>query len=493
MLNQYEIDSECLCDCGDCEVYKVRNKNNINNVLIAKIFSSPTDTYYIKERDILLNILNNVPNIINLNNNINELLYLTQTHGEHAVCLFYDYLNHGTLNDYITDPILGSDFTEDMVKFIGFKLLSAIQVIHQNHIVHNKLDENNIMLDNNYNLIIIHFKEASTQVNDVASFNEDFISLAKILLKLISNANFSQIKIQKTENQVSAKVYFPVGKPKDLNSFWEILEKAKKEISTNFKKFFNLLISGNNLNANNLLNHQWFNDINNILNNEGIIRGFFIKIYQSRLVNKDELNTYKLDYSNLFDESEKDSTSLFYKSSISSEMPGMKSISQVDYLYDNFSKLKIEEMKFKPMGKTFEYLILELSNFNYDFSFFAKFIYELYSTIDEIENKQEYNIEKFSYKPEDDPNLHFGIVINRIYEEDDFEDDDEKDEDLIIDIKLVKYKDKNVDDKNNVISNKNVFYLLFNYKEGEIGYYYYFVNIFKEKAISILKKYFKKI
>ena len=493
MLNQYEIDSECLCDCGDCEVYKVRNKNNTNNILIAKIFSSPTDTYYLKERDILFNKLNNVPNIVNLNNNINELLYLTQTHGEYAVCLFYNYLNHRKLIDYMMDPTLRSDFTEEMVKFIGFKLLSAIQVIHKNHIVHNKLNENNIMLDNNYNLIIIHFKEASTDVdvNDVASFNQDFIGLAKILLKLISNKDLTQIKIKKTGNRVSAKVYLTVGPPKDLNWFWEILD--KKEISKNFKKFFELLISGNNLNANNLLSHQWFNDINNILNKERIISGPFDKIYQSKLVNKDALNTCKLDHSNLFDKSEQDSTSLFYENSISSEKPGMKSISQVDDLYDNFSKLKIEEIKFKPMGKAFEYLILEFSNFNYDFSFFAKFMYELYSTIDEIENKQEYNIEKFSYKPEDDPNLHFGIVINRIYEEDDLEDCDEKDEDLIIDIKLVKYKDKNVDDKNNVISNKNVFYLLFNYKEGEIGYYYYFVNIFKEKAISILKKYFKKI
>ena len=351
MLNQYEIDSECLCDCRDCEVYRVRNKNNTNNILIAKIFSSPTDIYYIKERDILFNKLNNVPNIVNFNNNINELLYLTQTHGEHAICLFYNYLNRRTLIDYMMDPTLRSDFTEEMVKFIGFKLLSAIQVIHKNHIVHNKLNENNIMLDNNYNLIIIHFKEASTDVdvNDVASFNQDFIGLAKILLKLISNKDLTQIKIKKTGNRVSAKVYLTVGPPKDLNWFWEILD--KKEISKNFKKFFELLISGNNLNANNLLSHQWFNDINNILNNEGIISGPFDKIYQSKLVNKDALNTCKLDHSNLFDKSEQDSTSLFYENSISSEKPGMKSISQVDDLYDNFSKLKIEEIKFKPMGK----------------------------------------------------------------------------------------------------------------------------------------------
>ena len=61
------------------------------------------------------------------------------------------------------------------------------------------------------------------------------------------------------------------------------------------------------------------------------------------------------------------------------------------------------------------------------------------------------------------------------------DESDDIDQALIIDLELVKYRENNPDN--------NKFYLLFNYRQGEISYYYLCVKKFKEKAKLALKSF----
>ena len=61
------------------------------------------------------------------------------------------------------------------------------------------------------------------------------------------------------------------------------------------------------------------------------------------------------------------------------------------------------------------------------------------------------------------------------------DESDDIDQALIIDLELVKYRENNPDN--------NKFYLLFNYRQGEISYYYLCVKKFKENAKLALKSF----
>ena len=492
MQNMYEIESLNLCKCEICEIYKVRSINAPHNILIAKIFPSQTNENYIKERNIF-NHLNYAPNIIHLNNGNFQIHNLNEKFGNNAVCLFFNYLNRGKLNDYLTFLNARNDFTEEVVKFIGYRLILAIQALHQNNIAHNNLNLANIMLDGNYNPIIIHLREASTNVNNNADFSKDFKGLAEILIKLISNGKFGEYKVQTIGNKTIIKVYFSIGAPVSLDKFWKTLI-SDEPISQSFKDFFKTLILGNNLNINNILNHPWLQGINNdLIFLQQRTTQQFNRIHDTRIISRDGLNTQRLDYSDIIEDNDKVSISLFDENNMRSEPR--------EDLSKKFSELKIRSIKFKPMGNSFEYLILEVSNFNCDYSFFNKYIFELYSDIDQIKDLKGFKLEKNAFEPTANPFLLFEMVIYKIYENEDFDDNkdkietneiieenDDEDKSLIINVELVEYRENIMDGNNNINSNKNIFYLLFDYKKGEISYYYYLVNIFKEKAISLLKK-----
>ena len=70
---------------------------------------------------------------------------------------------------------------------------------------------------------------------------------------------------------------------------------------------------------------------------------------------------------------------------------------------------------------------------------------------------------------------------NMIFDEDDNESDNDN-EDLMMNIKLIKYSPVNEYD-----INKEKYYLTFNYIQGDICDYYNYLKIIKEKANSLLK------
>ena len=216
--------------------------------------------------------------------------------------------------------------------------------------------------------------------------------------------------------------------------------------------------------------------------------------------NQKIFSTERYDCSEIIEEknNEEENESLFGKI-------GMKSEEKKD-LFKIFDNLSIRETKYKPMGNSYEYLTIEISNFNHDYSFLNKFMFKLYSNLEHIEKLKDFTIK--NDKPKEDSFLSFTININLIEGKNDNNDEDDElideeaiipdeavdeneeiDQTLIINLELAKYKEKDMNEIQNN-DNSDKFYLLFNYIQGEISYYYHCVKIFKEKAKMILKSFF---
>ena len=133
-------------------------------------------------------------------------------------------------------------------------------------------------------------------------------------------------------------------------------------------------------------------------------------------------------------------------------------------------------------------------------------MFKLYANLEHIEKLKELTIK--NDKPKEDSFLSFTININLIEGKNDNNDEDDElideeaiipdeavdeneeiDQTLIINLELAKYKEKDMNEIQNN-DNSDKFYLLFNYIQGEISYYYHCVKIFKEKAKMILKSFF---
>ena len=497
-MQQYTIVSPELCNCQNCSVHKIQNINEPHDYLIAKIYRYQDEPNYVNEHQIF-QLLPNTENIIRIRNNNNIQLILGDEFGPHPVYLIFDYLNREKLFKYLNGENF-PQFTENMAKFIGYKLTIATKTLHENHIAHNKLDINNIMLNENFDPIIMHFKEAIMNVNDNAEFNDDFKGLAKIIAKLITNGKFVDCEIKRNKKGIK---YFEVkdqgGRSfKGLKKFWKIF--GPNAIPEQFQSFFNLLITHINLNYNTILNHPWINGINNDQTIQEETRQYLTKLYQSMDTNQKIFSTERYDCSEIIEEknNEEENESLFGKI-------GMKSEEKKD-LFKIFDNLSIRETKYKPMGNSYEYLTIEISNFNHDYSFLNKFMFKLYSNLEHIEKLKDFTIK--NDKPKEDSFLSFTININLIEGKNDNNDEDDElideeafipdeavdeneeiDQTLIINLELAKYKEKDMNEIQNN-DNSDKFYLLFNYIQGEISYYYHCVKIFKEKAKMILKSFF---
>ena len=76
------------------------------------------------------------------------------------------------------------------------KLLLGLKKIHNNNISHNKIDIRNLMFDDNFNPIIIHFGNAIISDNH----QNDFLGLGLILVGLISSKKIISYKFNKKQN-----------------------------------------------------------------------------------------------------------------------------------------------------------------------------------------------------------------------------------------------------------------------------------------------------
>ena len=254
-----------------------------------------------------------------------------------------------------------------------------------------------------------------------------------------------------------------------------------------------LIIRNQTLDLNILLNHDWLKGINDDKDVDNDMKKYFSKIYDYIQMNKSEI---KFNYSNaiLKEDDCKENNSLF---------DGNMRAESEQNISELFSNLVIYETKFEPKGILFDYLLIELTNFDSDSSFFNKFMKKLYCHFQQNEEINGFNI-KSEFKKEEsflsfDLNIEKNVENNEIIDNKEFIDEDyiipddindenndnNDDDSLIIRLELIKYNNDNIKD----FSLKN-FYLLFNYKSGEISLFYYFVKIIKEKSKNILNGFF---
>ena len=505
---EYVIDSNKLCKSDYCEIYRIRNKNLPNDILIAKIYRDQTNPYYINESQILqvLTHSQNNEHIVKLKLDEIKLIIDNDIFGHNPAYLIFDYLPHQNLVKYIKDGEMKTQINEKMVKCFGYKLAKAIRTIHQNRIIHNKLDIDMIMFDINFDPVIIHFSEGTMHENEITNNKVDLIGFAKILAKLITNGRFVDFKIKIKD---SKKYLYLCDNARNLKSPKKFWIPFGDSISEEFKQFFISLLRNEYLNFNEILNDPWFNGINSDANIEEETRKYFSGIYEKNILNEKEFSTEKYDYSKVImtDNKSNEDLSLFSKFS-----HDMKSES-VQNIFNIFSELPIRETNFELKGMISEYLLIELSNYtnNNNNNFLVQIMFKLYSEFSEIKEFKDFTVSIEPAQPEENPYLSFDINLNKndeneneniICDEDEFIDDEDciisddieetfedNEQTLMINLELIQLINNNK--QKNKKDYKDKFYLVFNYKQGEISFYYHLVKIFKEKAKSILKSFFK--
>lgn len=263
----YEICSNPLGNGKNCEVYKIKEKNHPHSILIAKIYENSRRKYYEKEKRILLKISNS--NDVEINDylihikNINARLEISKQFKADSTLLTFDFLMHGNIQDYISLKSFGKPISEIYIKLLCYKLLLGLKKIHNNNISHNKIDIRNLMFDDNFNPIIIHFGNAIISENH----QNDFLGLGLILVGLISSKKIISYKFNKKQNNYifrfySTNNYFHESSCEE-SVFWKILESNKNVIiSKEFIDFFHLLVIPDKiLNIDELFNNIWLKDI----------------------------------------------------------------------------------------------------------------------------------------------------------------------------------------------------------------------------------------
>ena len=282
----YEICSDPLGNGTNSQVYKIKEKNHPHSVLIAKIYENRSRKFYEREKKILLKISDSDDAEINDYlihiKNANANLEPSNQFQADSALLTFDFLIHGNVLDYISLKTLGKPISETYTKFLCYKLLLGLKKIHQNNISHNKIDIRNVMFDNNFNPIIIHFGDAIISENH----QNDFFGLGIVLAGLISSKKIISYKFNKKENKYFFRFYSTNNHFHESSCeeavFWRILESNKNiYVSKKFLNFFHILVSPDKIyNIDDLLNNEWLNEA---------------KLYQNE-IEKNFVEEFKINY-----------------------------------------------------------------------------------------------------------------------------------------------------------------------------------------------------
>ena len=225
--------------------------------------------------------LNN-PNLIHLNGHGNGTVTFNGNVKNNKNYLILDYHQKGNLFKYIHFSDHG--FTEFHAKYIFDKILRGVQALHAAGICHRQLNLNNILLDQNFNPIIIDFAFATNNnvnaLNDYVGendynspqiieqhvyngFKNDIFSLGNILYNLIT-CRKGFLEASKSDNNYKLII---------LNKFDEFWYKKQKEIGINpsqlFKNLYSRMVAFNENDRptiDQILQDPWFAEIRNLNN-----------------------------------------------------------------------------------------------------------------------------------------------------------------------------------------------------------------------------------
>ena len=496
-MSHYAIISQQIGNGFIGKVYKIQCLESPNIQLIIKVFNSKDIKYYNIEKEILLKFIN-TDYIIKLRT-YEIILNNSPVLGYDSRYLLFDYLEHGNLYQYLQYMNSFDQISEEYVKSFCDKLLKALKKIHGNNICHNRLDISNILLDNEFNPVIIHFTEAFYVDKNNNHFRKDFVGLANILAMLMTQGYFLHCKYNKSEK------YFEITdsakkKCKD-STFWNRVNQAM-HIPQAFIKFFNALIKTKNINIDDLYNLEWLAELKNInyLNEiENKTKIYFQKRYQNLFKLKQEDSYAIVDYNSILNEPINNNNSLFCNDLDRGE-------SKNDENHDNINIKKIE---IEPKGIVFDYIEIITDNINNQnsnipYNFMTQYQDILNNSLSikiEIESSTEYlsftinfgenNNDKKNEEDKANKNEEFDECNRNDEEKNDSIDDDYlriiddegSIENLIINVEFLEYNKNNNSDIYN-----DKYYLMFNRIQGEICDYYFYLKQLKEKAKQLLKQ-----
>ena len=164
-----------------------------------------------------------------------------------------------TRKDELKKYILsGKFFSEKLAKIIIKKIIDGISEIHKMGIIHKKISVDNIFFDGFFNFKIGGFDNAEIvgQNNNKKLFKQDIYCLGMILIQLL--AGKPEIKV------IKDKLKFAIKKG-NFNSFWKIIEsQGEYNFTQELKDLVNQMMSGQILDILKLLNHKWFDEVQNI-------------------------------------------------------------------------------------------------------------------------------------------------------------------------------------------------------------------------------------
>ena len=296
------------------KVYILREKIS-GKEFIVKIYEDSKIINYKNESAILdiLNFMNlseeNTFFIMYKNIHYNQDMFQIpkEVKGTNLEFLFYDYLPKLSLLDYIN--YFKNDKNEIYAKYLCYKLLKAIDIMHSNNISHNKIDTSNIMFDDNFNPKIIHFSEANIIYNNKSEINKDIFELCQILAKILSLGKYNSINYDK-KNKVYLINYKNQGKKPFIeeSKFWMMIKTLFDiNVPKSFINFFHIIFKAKKskelININEIIKTQWLNEINNeIKNYEEIFKIDFEELYKTIIEDINKKNIINIDIKNILEE-----------------------------------------------------------------------------------------------------------------------------------------------------------------------------------------------
>ena len=491
------------------KVFKIIEINRPNKIFIIKIFEEKKRKEYEEEKSILSLIKDNSNNpqndyLIKLKD-IDIRLEYSDNYSMNSNLLVFDYLHHGTICDYLYMMPNLNHIKEIYVKLLGYKLLKGLKKCQEQNICHNKIDIKNIMFDNDFNPIIIHFSEASLINNK--NFNKDFIGLGIVLAKLITSGQFISYKYDKSRKRF-VFIHKQGGPNKkgflEESQFWKIIESNNNiKISKEFKQFFDILVKSKKvLNIDDLLNNDFFKDIINKQKEiETKLKEEFEANYNEILKSKEQ-DTQELDIYSVLNLGNIEDNSLVNprKRGSKSNFDRDRCLEEEESIYDH-KDLKL--IKYEPKGIQFNYVEINIKNNE------ILYLDALEKLMIDLEN----NIKEYKYEKDIDINIDYDVkswAFSVSFEENEIDEEDNNIEDnidnieedcdeisddindsglipLIIKIELYELEnEEKVAHFMNPIARK--YYLMFNYIQGDISDFYEYLKIIKNISIRLLKK-----
>ena len=125
-------------------------------------------------------------------------------------------------------------------------------------IVHKKISVDNIFFDGFYNFKIggFDYAEIVGQNNKKKLFKKDIFGISMILIQLLTG---------KPEMKIIKDKLKPAIKNGNFNSFWKIIEsQGEFNFTQELKDLIKQMMSGQILDIRKLLNHKWFDEVQNV-------------------------------------------------------------------------------------------------------------------------------------------------------------------------------------------------------------------------------------